>query len=154
MSEIFKKTCKKLERKITCLKYQINVVPSEDIQVTELYELENGDIYCTFKCKDVITAVNTSEIKVPEGMRYKEWDDGWQEIYFQYPRPFETPVDKLVYGDEISVVFPRADNGYWDYTDKCTHKCTTIYYGRKNKKDKLIVWEEGQALEPAPEEIQ
>ncbi len=173
MSETFRRACKKLERKITYrhiltvwitiwvivilatiwtewLNYQINVVPSEDIQVTELYELADGSVYCTFKCKDVITAVNTSAIKVPEGMRYKECDDGWQEVYFQYPGIFfGNPVDKMVYGDEVSIIFPKVDNGYGG-----THKCKTIYYGRKNKDDKLIVWEEGQVLEPAPEEIE
>lgn len=176
LSDVFRQACKKLRRKITYrhiltvwitlwvivigstiwtgwLKYQINIVPSEDVQITELYELENGSIYCTFQCKDVITAVNTSEIKVPEGMRYKEYDDGWQEIYFQYPGPFSNSVDKLIYGDEISVVFPRED-GSRDYTNESVHKCKTIYYGKENQKDKLIVWEEGQELESAPEEIE
>ena len=187
LREISRRACKKLERKITYrhilivsimlvvaviastiwtewLKYEINVVPSEEIQVTELYELESGDIYCTFKCKDDFIHVNSSGIIVPEGRRLEDCDDGWQEIYFQYSRPFDPPVHELIYGNEISVIFTKTESsrqfqeknedGEWIYSGGYTHNCTAVYYGRKDKADKLLVWEEGQEIEPAPEEVE
>ena len=36
-------------------------VPSKDIQVTELYELENGDIYCTLQTEKPFFTVSMGE---------------------------------------------------------------------------------------------
>lgn len=141
------------------LRYQVNVVPPEDIQITELYELESGDIYCTFRCKEGFAYVNTSQIKVPEGKRFEEWDDGWQEIYFQYARPFGESAFRR---NELSVIFPKKEvwefqekneDGEWTYSGY-THNCAAVYYGRKDKEDKYLVWEEGQDIKPAPEKIE
>lgn len=187
LREVSRRACKKLERRITYrhilivsiiltvaviistiwtewLKYEINVVPPEDIQITELYELESGDIYCTFKCKENFIHVNSSGIMVPEGRRFEGCDDGWQEIYFQYSRPFDPPVNERIYGNELSVVFIRTEimgqiqekngDGDWIYSDGYAHNCASIYYGRKDKEDKLLVWEEGLEIKPAPEEIE
>lgn len=185
LKEVSRRTCKKLERKITYrhilivslalvaailvssvwtewLKYEVNVVPKEDVEITELYELESGDIYCTFKCKENFMYVNPSRLRVPEGMGFQDCDDGWQEIYFQYSRPFgERPVIEVVSNNQISVVFSRVDtygmineDGEWTAPDGYTHKCAAIYYGRTDKEDTLLVWKEGQEIKPAPKEIE
>ncbi len=187
LREIARRACRKLERKITYrhiltvgialfvivigftfwtewLKYQINVVPPEDVWVTELYELESGDIYCTFKCKGSFTYVNTSGILVPDGKRLQDYDEGWQEIYFQSSRPFDNAADCEVYKDEVSVVFPteikegdtieRNEEGEWIYPDGYTRICTSIYYGRGSKEDRLLVWEQGQKIKPAPRDVE
>lgn len=172
--ELAKRACKKLERKLTYrhwigfgilivmiimvvtvweewLRFRVNVVPSEDVRITELYELESGDIYCTFECKNAITDVVTSgDIEVPEEKRSEDCADGWWEIYFQYPLPFENSINELYYEDGVHVVFPKKQ--IQDYEQ--THVCDSIYYNGKNKEDKILVWKEGDKLEAAPESVE
>lgn len=187
LQDVSRRTYKKLKRRITYrhilavwitllvavilstiwtqwLRYRINTVPPEDIQVTELYELASGDIYCTFKCKNIFTRVNTREITVPRDRWLENYDNGWQEIYFQYRFPFENRLNELYYGNEVSVIFPKMTTfGNTDGENETegqsssyerVHKCSSIYYGKKNKADSLLVWEKGQEIEPAPEEIE
>lgn len=187
LREIARRACKKLERKITYrhilavaitlfviviastvwtewLQYQVNVVPPEDIQVTELYELESGDIYCTFQCKGTFDYVNTSGIMVPDGKRLEDYDAGWQEVYFQYSKPFESVIDELSYGDTVSIVFPtwvevgniieQNEEGEWVYPNGYRRGCTSIYYGKGDREDQLLVWEQGQKIKPAPADVE
>lgn len=149
------------------LQFRINVVPSEDVQVSELYELENGDIYCTFTCKDIVDVVNISDMKVPEGKGFRDYDQGWYEVSFQYPKFYERPTADKICSDEVSAVFKKkiVNTAYWMEDEEGniipdeayvggTHTCASIYYNGKNKEDRLLVWEEGQKLDPAPEEIE
>ena len=175
--ELASNTLKKVERKLTyrhiiilgivlfflavtnilwsdLIKDRINIVPSEDIKVTELYKLKNGDIYCTLTCKDVFTKVNADPIHVPEGMNTKDYNRGWHEIYFQYPLPLENQTNKIVYGNEISVVFPLEDNFSLDKDTSRTHLCTSIYYTGKGKNNRILIWKKGQDIEPAPQKIE
>lgn len=148
------------------LQYQINRVPTEDVQVSELYELENGDIYCTVKCKNAISHLQLSDIIVPEAKRKQDYDDGTYTVRFQYSLPFENKYNKVTYGDKISIIFPKehedSKTGIW-YGDEegviypdCpfTHTATSIYFEGKNKEDRLLIWEDGQAIEKAPESIE
>lgn len=149
------------------LQFRVNLVPSEDVRISELYELENGDIYCTFTCEDILGTVNISDMKVPEGKGFQDYDQGWYEVSFQYPMFYEKLTDDKIYGNEVSVVFKKqskyATNWIQDEEGKTipdeasvssTHTCASIYYNGKNKEDRLLVWEEGQELDPAPEEIE
>lgn len=172
-----KRACKKLEKKLTYkhwigfgallviiimavtiwdewLRFRVNVVPSEDVRITELYELEDGKIYCTFECKNEIAEVRSSgDLEVPEGKKREDCEDGWWEIYFQYSLPFENPANKIPYGNEVHVVFPRMqteDDGIF----RTTHICDSIYYNGKNKDDKILVWKEGDELKPAPKSVE
>lgn len=147
--------------------FRVNVVPSEDIQVSELYELENGDIYCTFTCKDCFERVNISDMKVPEGKAYQDCDQGWYEISFQYPMFYERPYADKISDDEVSVVFHKKSAEITDWIGdgegnmvpdeaslRSMHTCVSIYYNGKNKEDSLLIWKEGQKLDPAPAEIE
>ncbi len=149
------------------LQYQIFVVPSEEVKVTELYELENGDIFCTFTGKELIGRVNTSELKVPVEKGYRDYAQGWYEISFQYPMPHEKDIEEAVYSNEVSMVFKREEReiGNWledeegnmipdESSVRNTTTCASIYYYGKNKEDKLLVWEEGQKIESAPDTIE
>lgn len=149
------------------LQYRVKVVPSEDIRVSELYELENGDIYCTFTCKDIFGGVQISGLKVPQGKTRQNSDQGWYEISFQYPGLFEKSIAEKIYDNQISVVFKRKvqENENWIENEEgrmvpdessiaITHICTSIYYKGNNKEDRLPVWEAGQKIEPAPEAIE
>lgn len=154
------------------LQFRINLVPSEDVQVSELYELENGDIYCTFDCKEVVGRVNISDMKIPEGKGFRNYDQAWYEISFQYPKFYEREfyeraIADQVYDDQVSVVFRKknVDSMNWvedeegnlvpdEASARSIHICDSIYYNGKNKEDRFVVWKEGQKIEPAPEEIE
>ena len=171
-----KRACKKLEKKLTYrhwvgfgalivviimiatiwsewLRFRVNVVPSEDVRITELYELESGDIYCTFECEIADVLLTSGDIKVPEEKRREDCEDGWWEIYFQYPFPFENSKNKIYFGNEVHVVFPKKQiEDYGQF--KTTHICDSIYYNGKDKNDKITVWKEGEELKPAPESVE
>lgn len=147
---------------------RIHIVPSEDIQITELYELENGDIYCTLQTEKPFFTISIGTIRVPEGYRNKDYDEGWHEIRLQYPFPFRISANHEGYdtfrigkANKLSLVFPVEDRQILDgaYIDQPrpedirTHTCKAIYY-TGGKDDKLAIWEEGQEIEPAPEELE
>lgn len=184
--EFFKNVCKKIERRLNYryiiiifslivaviiastvweqwLQFRVNIVPSEDVQITELYELESGDIYCTFQCKDTIGQVNFGDIEVPAGKEAENYDKGWQEIYFQYSMPFKKSINEKIFGKEVSVVFPKKVvnsnlsvevSGEWTYPGGRTRTCAYIYYAGKNKEERMLVWEKGQEIKSAPESIE
>lgn len=139
----------------------VNIVPSKDIQITELYELENGDIYCTLQTEKPFFTAAISEIKVPEGYRSQNYDKGWHEIYFQYPFPFRSYNNRIGERNTLSIIFPLEDRmildgAYIDHPrpeDIRTHTCETIYY-KSGFDDKLVIWEKGWKIEPAPKELE
>lgn len=148
------------------LSYHINVAPADDIQITELYELESGDIFCSLKCRNVFTHLRLSDMLVPEQMGRKNCDEGEYQVHIQYPLPFENRLNKLVFGDTVSIVFPKeytdsstsswtADEAGISHPDNpYTHTCSSIYYIGKGNNDRLLIWEEGQTLKKAPENIE
>lgn len=135
------------------LMFRVNIVPSEDVRVAELYELENGNIYCTFECKNAVADVVTNGyMETPEGENREDSEDGWWEIYFQYPLPFENYANRIGYGKEVHVVFPRKQTE--DYGQNKTHICDSIYYNRSNKDGSILVWKEGEKLKSAPQSVE
>ena len=60
-----------------CLAPWIYSVPADDVQVTELYELKNGDLYCTLKTKEKFTDVRYDMLQVPSGKENVDYDKGW-----------------------------------------------------------------------------
>ncbi len=187
--EILSEAFKKLQRKLTTqrvilgglitlsilaayiawgfLQDWINIVPSKDVQVTELYELENGDIYCTLQTEKPFFSIAMQQIIVPEEYRTKDYDKGIHEIYLQYPFPFATYGNGIGTGhiqptgkrNTISLVFPLEDRQppgtVYDSSDPNfrTHTCKTIYYNGSSD-DKLVIWEEGWDVEPAPKALE
>lgn len=149
------------------LQYRVFVVPSDELKITELYELENGDIFCTFTGRELIGRINTSELKVPKENGYPDYERGWYEISFQHPMPSERKIEEAVYSKEVSMVFKREQREIWNWLEdeegnmnpdessvRNTKTCASIYYYGKNKEDKLLVWEEGQELKPAPDAVE
>lgn len=187
--EILSEAFKKLQRKLTTkrlilgglitlsvfaayiawgfLQDWVNIVPSKDIQVTELYELENGDIYCTLQTERPFFTVSMGEIIVPDGDRTKDSDKGIHKIHLQYPFPFkaynnwigDTNTLRIGERNTISLIFPVVDRQprgtVYNSSDPDlrTHTCKTIYYNG-SPDDKLVIWEDGWSIEPAPEALE
>ena len=137
-----------------CLAPWIYSVPADDVQVTELYELKNGDLYCTLKTKEKFTDVRYDMLQVPSGKENVDYDKGWYELHFGYPQPFEHLGSLYFYQDEISFIFPKEEKSPASYAAQYTHSCASIYYRGKSDDDRLMIWEEGQKVDPAPREIE
>lgn len=127
-------------------------VPAEDIRITELYQLAGGDIYCTLKVPKLINPPTLGALEISD--RTSKKHEGYYELHFQYP--LSVDEEKYLYCDTISLIFPASvSGGFYSYPESdSTYSCTSIYYEGKNKKDRLTIWEEGQKLEKAPEQIE
>lgn len=126
-------------------------VAADDVQITELYQLAGGDIYCTLNVPKLINAPTLNALQINDRASGK--NDGYYELHFQYPLSIDE--EKYIYVDTISLIFPKKVPGdIYLYPDSGTYSCTSIYYCGKNKNDRLVIWEEGQTLEQAPEQIE
>ena len=132
------------------LEEMINVVPSSEIKVTEIYQLENGDYYVTLECEGRFAWDHCEVIYLPEdGNRFTS-EEFCYELNFQHP--FFWEWNKSFHKDKISIYFPKVDYAFGkDYPDK---ECVSIQYVTENGKEELIIWEEGQSVKGAPEEIE
>lgn len=135
---------------------RIDRVDYEDMKITEMYELSNGDIYCTFKTKDKFLYMQTDCIQVPEGEMWKNYEDGWQQLYFQYPHFYDRTLDvELLARDTVSLVFPRKEKiQQHEETEAVIHEMKKIYYNQKGEDKAVIIWEEGKDISKAPDELE
>lgn len=195
MWEMARKAYKELERKLTfrrfviigvtiiilftvyiffgdALSWKIYGISPEDITVTELYELESGDIYCTLKSDKPIGSYTLGEPNVPDNKQSENYDAGWYNVSFCSPTLLTllSGGDAADFDKTLHIVFPKkyveprddaiAENGDDSYaaSDLITHTCTTIYYGASTKgfdeKKHLLIWKEGMDIEPAPQSVE
>lgn len=132
---------------------QFSYISSQDITVKELYQLENGALYCTLSSSRRITSNIPEGLSVPETEKFKSTDQGWQDITFvssfkdRLFIPPRTPVIK-----EMSFIIPLSLTTSFNSED-ITQECSTIYYKGKFN-DRLVIWEKGQDIEPAPASIE
>ena len=132
------------------LEERVNVIPSSEIEVTEIYQLENGDYYATLECEGNFAWDYCEVVYLPEdGNRFTS-EEFCYKLNFQ--RPFFWEWNKVFYNDEISIYFPKVDYAFGKhYPNK---ECTSIQYVTGNGKEELIIWKEGQSIQKAPEEIE
>lgn len=135
---------------------RIDRVDYEDVKITEMYELSNGDIYCTFKTKDKFLYMQTDCIQVPEGEMWKNYEDGWRQLYFQYPHFYDRTLDvELLARDTVSLVFPRKEKiQRHEETEAVIHEMKKIYYNQKGEDKAVIIWEEGKDIPKASDELE
>lgn len=140
----------------TYFKTYINAVPASDIQVTELYQLNNGDIYCTLKAPQPFDNVQAGNIIVPEENLWKNYDDGWHEVRFHYPKALTDTSELVFYQDTISFVFPMEESGNapMGHQEPYHYTAASVKYVGKSPKDILTIWEKGQNIPQAPMEIE
>lgn len=130
----------------------IFAVPAEDIKVTELYQLAGGDIYCTLEFPKLITPPPLNSMEIIDKTSDKH--EGFYELHCQYP--LSVDEEKYFYYDTMSIIFPAEVSGdfYSNLDPDSTYTCISINYQGKGKKDRLVIWEEGQTLEKAPKYIE
>ena len=140
---------------------ELSAIRTDDIKVTELFELSNGDIFCTIESSKAISALSAGNLMSGEqDAEGREYCDG--VIAAGSPSPLTTILDSSkkrfpVLIRSQSFIFTTAKKvEYGGVTvegkDVDSHCRTIKYEGRFD--EELIIWKEGQTLEPAPERIE
>ncbi len=130
----------------------IYTIPSDDIEVTELYQLKNGDIYCTLKADKNIWLQTMSDMIVPGGAYEKDTDKGYYEVTFRY-QPF-WEKNSVTHTSISSIFLLERQGEIVETKEKVTHSCEKIFYCGKTKKDKRTIWKRGEKVQEAPVEIE
>lgn len=141
----------------THFKDYVHSVPTSDVKITELYQLNNGDIYCTLKTKEPFYMIRSDSIQVPENKVWQDYDQGWHEVQFQYPGLFTDDLDVAHYSrDHMTFVFPMEENGTSSWGDNKPYHYTaaSVKCIGKSPKDVLTIWKKGQKIPQAPMEIE
>ena len=113
------------------------------VEITNLYQLENGEIYFEIKSEEKVTWPYTN------GMEYDEEKDmyyGTAMYTYSWWTDHIEQSGTIKEGAFVYPTNPKDMNGY-------SHEISEIYFEGKND-DKILVWKKGQQLEPAPAEIE
>lgn len=131
----------------------IYIIPTDEIEVSELYQLKNGDIYCTLKSDKSIGIREHSELIVPNSAYEKSTDEGVFELCLRERTLWEK--GNVPEEHQVSAIFSTEREGKIEETgEKVVQRCAKIIYRGKTKKDKLIIWKRGMKTAKASEEIE
>lgn len=126
-------------------------VPASSLQVEELYQLSNGDIYCTLKSSEKLTESSITEIKHLIERNTEDADLTYAQR-ISYTRNF---IWGALGYREVTFVFSTEETEISSKTGKeYLYRCPRIEVIGKNDKDKLTIWKKGQDTRKAPEEIE
>lgn len=129
----------------------VSVIPTEKIQVAELYQLKNGEIYCTLESEKGICMEQLVDWEVPMEKRDENTDAAVKELRFKY-EPWNLNAARI---NQISMILTLERQGTVKETgETITQSCAEISVFGKTKKDKLIIWKAGQKVKAAPESIE
>lgn len=127
-------------------------INTKNIEITELYQLENGDIYVTIESEQPFSLVSY-EISPPNEKVpfWQPYDDGIAILSLRQ-RTWHTLFDLSVSFKKASFVLSQkqilnSDDGL------VVHGCSQLYLDGKEEKQ-LLIWKEGQPLENAPDTIE
>ena len=125
-------------------------VSDKDISVTELYQLEDGNIYASFKSEKGVT--NITDYFSPNMSDWQTSADCDSGIWFR-----SSPVDRITSGrfssdKTCSIVFSPSVSIHAESTP-LVYSRRVLYYEGQNYSRKVI-WEKGMTLKPAPDSIE
>lgn len=123
-----------------------------DVSVTEIYELENGDIYFSLWGDEDITWSYMTALD------YDEYLEAETEYFASAQLTKSTWWDKYVRHigtslHSVSFIYQVEQIEHHTREDEGPLDISSIYYIGKGD-ERLTIWEEGQKLEKAPEEIE
>lgn len=128
-------------------------IPADEIQVTELYQLKNGDIYCTLETDKEITGFSHAPMVVPENKLLDNYSNGHTEITLQ-SNIFQkiSSWGTLLTAHKVTYVFTLKSQ--FSFEEKnVTQKSNAIYIvGKLNKRE--LIWKKGQKINKAPQSIE
>lgn len=130
----------------------IYTIPTENIRVTEMYQLKNGDIYCTIESDKEVGVEQIADWIIPEGKGGESTDEASKEIRFREAAFWESNVFRR---KRISIIFNLERQGTAQGSDKrITQSCAEIRVCGKTNEDALVIWKRGQKLEEASESME
>lgn len=142
-------------------------IATDDIQVTALYQLENGDLFLTLESSVPFNITAYGLISSPDGRPYTEsYDNGQSCLSFERVSVLERIFADHVNCRKYSFVIPRQETldpeKYLDIypedpadtgLSSVVHRNSLIYYEGKHD-EQLIIWKAGQEVSLAPAAIE
>lgn len=128
-------------------------IASGDVEVTQLYQLAGGDIYCILKSSKSIGIQSMTGLRDPA-----ELSDQNEEQTLEYRmrgRTFWETGSVPEIKKQSTIIFPVRLEGISEET-KQEYTCyakQVVFYG-KTMSDKKVIWNEGQDIAKAPDEIE
>lgn len=128
-----------------------SLISTENIHVSDLYQLKNGDIYCTLDFDKGFTSNMIADWNIPYEMQEKSTDEAVKELRFKREL-WELDSIKIT---QLDIIFSLTRQGNIEGSDKTiTQSCSEINIYGKTLKDKFTIWKAGQKVEEAPKNIE
>ena len=126
-------------------------IASDDVEVAQLYQLAGGDIYCVLKSSKSIGIQSMTGLQDPS-----ELSDQNEEQTLEYRMRGRTFWETVSVPEikQSTIIFPVRLEGISEET-KQEYTCyakQVAFYG-KTMSDKKVIWNEGQDIAKAPDEI-
>ena len=127
-------------------------IASDDVEVALLYQLAGGDIYCVLKSSKSIGIQSMTGLQDPS-----ELSDQNEEQTLEYRMRGRTFWETVSVPEikQSTIIFPVRLEGISEET-KQEYTCyakQVAFYG-KTMSDKKVIWNEGQDIAKAPDEIE
>ena len=127
-------------------------IASGDVEVAQLYQLAGGDIYCVLKSSKSIGIQSMTGLQDPA-----ELSDQNEEQTLEYRMRGRTFWETVSVPEikQSTIIFPVRLEGVSEET-KQEYTCyakQVAFYG-KTMSDKKVIWNEGQDIAKAPDEIE
>ena len=127
-------------------------IASDDVEVAQLYQLAGGDIYCVLKSSKSIGIQSMTGLQDPS-----ELSDQNEEQTLEYRMRGRTFWETVSVPEikQSTIIFPVRLEGISEKT-KQEYTCyakQVAFYG-KTMSDKKVIWNEGQDIAKAPDEIE
>ena len=127
-------------------------IASDDVEVAQLYQLAGGDIYCILKSSKSIGIQSMTGLQDPS-----ELSDQNEEQTLEYRMRGRTFWETVSVPEikQSTIIFPVRLEGISEET-KQEYTCYAkqiAFYG-KTMSDKKVIWNEGQDIAKAPDEIE
>lgn len=127
-------------------------ISSDEVEVEEIYQLAGGDIYCTLKSSKNIGIQSVTGLQDPMTLQSQETYQTL-ECWMRGRTFWET--DSVPEIKQSTIIFPVRLEGISEET-KQEYTCyakQVAFYG-KTMSDKKVIWNEGQDIAKAPDEIE
>lgn len=127
-------------------------IASDDVEVAQLYQLAGGDIYCVLKSSKSIGIQSMTGLQDPAELSNQNEDQTLE--YRMRGRTFWETVS-VPEIKQSTIIFPVRLEGISEET-KQEYTCyakQVVFYG-KTMSDKKVIWNEGQDIAKAPDEIE
>lgn len=140
-------------------------ITADDIQVTALYQLEDGDFYITLESSRLFNIASYGNISSPDGLPYTEsYSNGQSCLSFEKVSildrinslafkkcSFVIPCQEILNPKDHPEEYPEESRN--QNASAIVHKNTRIYYEGKND-EQFTIWQTGQEVKSAPEPIE